>query len=115
MYPVESVSLIGVSVKWAFPLGDATCEVRVPVTQLQASNCARVPKMPGVYVVLRDAPGMPTWLPANPGGRLIWQIQASDDLRVAWTTDFEPLAREARLIQAFVDEFGAMPFANLRR
>jgi len=49
------------------------------------------------------------------GGRLIWQVDGSKDFVVAWAADAEPLAREARLIQAFVDEFGSMPFANLRR
>jgi hypothetical protein len=49
------------------------------------------------------------------GGRLIWQVHGSDAFLVGWAVDPEPLVREAELIQAFVDEFGAMPFANLRR
>jgi hypothetical protein len=49
------------------------------------------------------------------GGRLIWQVDGSKDFVLAWAVDPEPLAREAELIRAFVVEFGAMPFANLRR
>ena len=49
------------------------------------------------------------------GGRLIWQLSGSADLQVAWRVDAEPLWLEAGLIHAFVDEFGEMPFANLRR
>jgi hypothetical protein len=49
------------------------------------------------------------------GGRLIWQVVGSNDFVVAWLPDSEPLSREAQLIQSFVDEFGVMPFANLRR
>ncbi len=49
------------------------------------------------------------------GGRLIWQVQGSDGFVVAWLNDPHPLAGEAALIQDFVDEFGSMPFANLRR
>lgn len=49
------------------------------------------------------------------GGRLIWQIEDANSLTVGWLPTANPLAREAALIQAFVDEHGAMPFANLRR
>jgi hypothetical protein len=49
------------------------------------------------------------------GGRLIWQVDGSKEFVVAWAVDPEPLRREAKLFQTFVDEFGAMPFANLRR
>jgi hypothetical protein len=49
------------------------------------------------------------------GGRLIWQLSQSTDLLLAWTVDRAALAREAALISDFVEEFGVMPFANLRR
>jgi hypothetical protein len=51
------------------------------------------------------------------GGRLIWQLADCDDLRVAWrasdTDDAEEL--EADLLSAFVERYGALPFANLKR
>ena len=49
------------------------------------------------------------------GGRLIWQLSGSENLEFAWVADEAPQLREAALLQAFVDEFGVMPFANLRR
>jgi hypothetical protein len=48
------------------------------------------------------------------GGRYVWQVQGSDALLVAWREDPEPLRREAILLAAFVRQFGALPFANLR-
>ena len=51
------------------------------------------------------------------GGRLIWQLADCDDLRVAWrvsdTDDAEEL--EAELLDAFVERYGTLPFANLKR
>ena len=49
------------------------------------------------------------------GGRLVWQIARSEDLLLAWNADQAPLARESTLIAEFVAEFGAMPYASLRR
>lgn len=49
------------------------------------------------------------------GGRYVWQIQGSDAFLVAWREDPEPLRREAILLTAFVRQYGALPFANLRR
>ena len=48
------------------------------------------------------------------GGRLIWQLEESARLVVAWkpTPDIDPLAYEARLIAEFRAAYGKPPFAN---
>lgn len=49
------------------------------------------------------------------GGRYIWQIPNSESLVVCWkSTQEDPRAVEADLIQQFIAEFGKRPFANLR-
>lgn len=49
------------------------------------------------------------------GGRYIWQIENNRSLLVCWKslTDTEPRDFESRLIDAFVQEYGVLPFANL--
>jgi hypothetical protein len=51
------------------------------------------------------------------GGRYIWQIDSAASLRVAWkeTPELDPECAEAALIEAFITDFGALPFANLKR
>lgn len=48
------------------------------------------------------------------GGRLIWQLQESDSLLVAWkpTPGLDPLAYEAQLLTQFRTAYGKPPFAN---
>lgn len=49
------------------------------------------------------------------GGRLVWQLDLSEDLLVAWKVlgkDFDPGAVEAEMIAAFRDHYGKPPFAN---
>lgn len=48
------------------------------------------------------------------GGRLIWQLEESGRLLVAWKTTpgLDPLACEAQLIAQFRADFGKPPFAN---
>lgn len=48
------------------------------------------------------------------GGRLIWQLQETSSLLVAWkpTPGLDPLAHEAQLIAAFRGDYGKPPFAN---
>ncbi len=51
------------------------------------------------------------------GGRCIWQLADAKALRVYWapTHDEEPRSAEWRLIDAFCQSYGRLPFANLRR
>jgi hypothetical protein len=54
---------------------------------------------------------------AHYGGRLIWQLRDHRSLLFAWlpTPDEDPAVVEARLQAAFVERYGALPFANLRQ
>lgn len=50
------------------------------------------------------------------GGRYIWQLADSADLVVAWNATHEDAATvESRMLRDFVDRYGVLPFANLRR
>lgn len=48
------------------------------------------------------------------GGRYIWQLADANDLVVCWKTieDTEPRSVEKQLIQEFIEQFRARPFAN---
>lgn len=48
------------------------------------------------------------------GGRLIWQLEESSRLLIAWkpTPDIDPLVYEAQLLAKFRAEYGKPPFAN---
>lgn len=52
---------------------------------------------------------------AHYGGRLIWQIKNSGDLKICWKTMIsgEPRNVEAELISEFVGQYSKRPFANL--
>ncbi len=50
------------------------------------------------------------------GGRYIWQLGGSGDLRVAWkATDEDPRLLEQEMLAAFLERYSQLPFANLRR
>jgi hypothetical protein len=50
------------------------------------------------------------------GGRYIWQLGGSGELRVAWkVTDEDPRLLEQEMLAAFLEHYGKLPFANLRR
>ncbi|WP_057884215.1 GIY-YIG nuclease family protein [Tsuneonella troitsensis] len=48
------------------------------------------------------------------GGRLMWQLEAPEELEVSWleTTGRDPYAAETEMITAFRSAFGKPPFAN---
>jgi hypothetical protein len=49
------------------------------------------------------------------GGRLIWQLDKSEELLVAWRvlpTDLDPVAIEKEMLSAFRADYGKPPFAN---
>jgi hypothetical protein len=49
------------------------------------------------------------------GGRLIWQLDASEELLVAWRVllrEITPESVEAQMIAAFRADYGKAPFAN---
>ncbi len=51
------------------------------------------------------------------GGRYIWQLADSADLTVAWKkceTGQSARELEAELLVSFQEEYGCLPFANLR-
>ena len=50
------------------------------------------------------------------GGRLIWQLEDSYDLLIAWKTTpgLVPEEVEKNMLFAFESEYGRLPFANLR-
>ena len=51
------------------------------------------------------------------GGRYIWQLSNSQDLRIAWlpVTDRSAKVAEDELLEEFFVAYGQLPFANLRR
>lgn len=52
---------------------------------------------------------------AHWGGRYLWQLADHDELLVCWRPDPDPAAAEAQLIDEFVHQTDALPFANLIR
>ena len=54
---------------------------------------------------------------AHHGGRYIWQLANANRLTVCWRPVIDGSARteECKLIAAFEDEYGYVPFANLMR
>lgn len=50
------------------------------------------------------------------GGRFVWQLEDHDELLVAWNaTEEDAAAVESRMLGDFVERYGVLPFANLRR
>lgn len=48
------------------------------------------------------------------GGRYLWHLARADELLVCWRTCQRPPTEEAQLLNAFREEYGALPFANLK-
>jgi hypothetical protein len=49
------------------------------------------------------------------GGRFLWQLAGADNLLIGWKREAAPRVRESLLIDRFIREFGALPYANLVR
>jgi hypothetical protein len=50
------------------------------------------------------------------GGRLVWQLADHEELLVCWKeNDGDSEAVESRYLEAFVADFGVLPYANLKR
>ena len=49
------------------------------------------------------------------GGRLLWQVEGWQRFLIAWKPTDRFRQAEAALIDAFVEEYGSLPFANLQR
>lgn len=49
------------------------------------------------------------------GGRLLWQLEDCQDFLLGWREEADYFGLEADLIDAFVEHFGRLPFANLKR
>lgn len=52
------------------------------------------------------------------GGRLLWQVDDSEELLVAWRpspADVSAVTEERMLLERFRTTYGRLPFANLRR
>lgn len=50
------------------------------------------------------------------GGRYIWQLKDADDLVICWETTGtdDPSVVEKRLLEEFRNDYGMLPFANLK-
>jgi len=49
------------------------------------------------------------------GGRYLWQLARCETLRVGWRAEPQFAALETALIDEFLDVYGRLPFANLKR
>ena len=92
------------------------------VSALQRSM-SRVPRDPGIYVVLAPSTGEGRFLPEGTGGAFKgkdpnvatdllasrWHASAS----VAWRAEVDPRASEVTLLGEFVERYGPLPFANI--
>lgn len=52
---------------------------------------------------------------AHWGGRYIWQLVDARQLVVLWAPTSEPAQTESLLLDEFMQSYGQLPFANLRR
>jgi hypothetical protein len=49
------------------------------------------------------------------GGRLLWQMERCEDLVLGWREETDFAGVETDLIDEFLNRFGRLPFANLKR
>jgi hypothetical protein len=47
------------------------------------------------------------------GGRYLWQVAGSAEFLVAWRAAADPRADEVDLLAEFVEQYGALPYANI--
>lgn len=82
------------------------------VQTLYLGDAASLHERVGELVKFSRARGEPVrhW-----GGRLLWQLESCQALLVAWKVESYSGALEFDLLEEFIEAYGRLPFANLKR